>query len=213
MDFSFPKIYPILDSNVIPKAGRQEFLRRLGGALAGAGVALLEYRNKTGSDVEILADAAILRSTLPADRVKLILDDRADLVDEAGFDGVHVDVDDVAPAEARRLLGPGRIIGTYGGSERIVPGILKEPVDYFSVGPVFPTTTKQTTKGPIGVEGVRKLREEAGAGPILVGVGGITLETAPAVVAAGASVVAVAGAIFRALDPAGEFQRWLSALK
>jgi thiamine-phosphate pyrophosphorylase len=213
MPFSFPKIYPILDASIIPSTGRAEFLRRLGGALADAGVTLLEYRNKTGSQEEMLADAAILRGALPAGRVKLILDDRADLVDEAGFDGVHVDAGDMAPNAARRLLGPSRIVGTFGGSEALLPGILKEPVDYLSVGPVFATRTKQTFKALIGVEGVRKLREEAGAEPILVAIGGITLAIAPAIFEAGASVVATAGAIFRAPDPAGEFRRWVKTLK
>jgi thiamine-phosphate pyrophosphorylase len=213
MPFSFPKIYPILDASMIPSAGRGEFLRRLGSALADAGVTLLEYRNKTGSRAEMLADAALLRSALPGGQVKLILDDRADLVDEAGFDGVHVDAGDVAPSEARRLLGPGRIVGTFGGSQGLLQGILKVPVDYLSIGPVFATETKQTSRALIGVEGVCKLREEAGADPILVGVGGITLATALAVLSAGASVVAVAGAIFRASDPADEFRRWAKALK
>ena len=213
MHFSFPKIYPILDSTVIPKTGRERFLKQLGSGLVEAGVKLLEYRNKTGSDAEMLADAAILRSELPAGQVKLILDDRVDLVEEAGFDGVHVDAGDKAPGEARRLLGPGRIVGTFGGSEKLVPGILHEPVDYLSVGPVFATTTKQTSKAPIGVEGVRKLREEAGTNPVVVAVGGITLATAPAVLAAGASVIAVSAAIFRAPDPAAEFRRWVNALK
>jgi thiamine-phosphate pyrophosphorylase len=212
MLFSFPKIYPILDNAVIPNSGRGEFLRRLCGALAEAGVTLLEYRNKTGSQSEMLADAAILRGELPAGQVKLILDDRVDLVEEAGFDGVHVDAGDMAPGEARRLLGPGRIVGTFGGSEKLVPGILNEPVDYLSVGPVFPTTTKQTCKAPIGVQGVRKLCEEAGTNLVVVAVGGITLATAPAVLAAGASVIAVSAAIFRAPDPAAEFRRWVAAL-
>ncbi len=185
MSFPFPTIYPILDSAVIPQLGRAEFLRRLGSGLADAGVTLLEYRNKTGSEAELLADAAILRAALPAGKVKLILDDRADLVERAGFDGVHVDAGDAAPAEARRLVGPGRIVGTFGGSEALLPGILKEPADYLSIGPVFATTTKQTTKAPIGVEGVRKLRKEAGPNAVLVAVGGITLETAPAVLGGG----------------------------
>jgi thiamine-phosphate pyrophosphorylase len=212
MAFSFPKIYPILDSAVIPQVGRAEFLRRLGSELTEAGVALLEYRNKAGSDAELLADAAILRAALPAGKVKLILDDRADLVEQAGFDGVHVDAGDAAPAEARRIVGPARIVGTFGGSEAMLSGILKEPADYFSIGPVFRTTTKQTTKAPIGVEGVRKLRAEAGPGAVLVAVGGVTLESAPAVLEAGASVIAVAGAIFRSADPAAEFRRWKTAL-
>ncbi len=70
MPFSFPKVYPILDAGVIPQLERAEFLRRLSGELAEAGVTLLEYRNKTGSDAELLADAAILRATLPAGSVE-----------------------------------------------------------------------------------------------------------------------------------------------
>jgi thiamine-phosphate pyrophosphorylase len=212
MRFSFPKVYPILDSSIIPSAGRAEFLRRLGGSLADAGVALLEYRNKTGSDAELLADAEILRAALPAGKVKLILDDRADLVDLIGFDGVHVDAGDLKPAEARRLLGPDRIIGAFGGSNALLPGILAEPADYFSIGPVFPTRTKQTSTPPIGMDGVRRLRAEAGPGPVLVAVGGITLATAAEALAAGATVVAIAGAIFRQPDPAAEVRKWLAEL-
>jgi thiamine-phosphate pyrophosphorylase len=212
MDFSFPKIYPILDAAVIPQTGRAEFLQRLGGELAEAGVTLLEYRNKKGSNAEVLADAAILRAELPGPNIKLILDDRVDLVDRAGFDGVHVDAGDAMPPEARRLLGPDKIVGTFGGSEALLPGILNELVDYLSIGPIFPTTTKSTTKSPIGADGVRRLREEAGPRAVLVAVGGVTFETAQEILTAGASVIGVSAAIFRATDPAGEFRRWLVAL-
>jgi thiamine-phosphate pyrophosphorylase len=212
MTFSFPKVYPILDSSILPSAGRAEFLRRLGISLAEAGVTLLEYRNKTGADAELLADAEILRAALPPGQVKLILDDRADLVEQLGFDGVHVDAGDAAPSEARRLLGPDRIVGTFGGSEALLPGILAEPVDYLSIGPVFPTRTKQTSTPPIGMEGVRRLRSEAGPGPVLVAVGGITLASAAEALAAGATILAVAGALFRQPDPAAEFRRWVAEL-
>ena len=168
MPFSFPKIYPILDSTAIPQVGREEFLRKLGRELADAGVTLLEYRNKTGAEAELIGDAAVLRAAMPIGKVKLILDDRLDLVDRVGFDGVHVDAGDPAPAEARRVLGPERIVGTFGGSEALVPGILKEPADYLSIGPVFATTTKQTAKPPIGAESVRRLREQAGPSAMLV---------------------------------------------
>jgi len=210
MPFSFPKLYPILDSSIIPSVGRAEFLRELGGSLADAGVTLLEYRNKTGSDAELMADAEILRDALPAEKVKLILDDRVDLIEQIGFDGAHVDAGDLRPGEARRLLGPGRIVGTFGGSNALLPGILAEPADYFSIGPVFLTRTKQTFKPPIGIEGVRRLRAEAGPGPVLVAVGGITLVTAAEALAAGATVVAIAGAIFRQPDPAAEVRKWLA---
>jgi thiamine-phosphate pyrophosphorylase len=208
----FPAIYPILDSSVIPSEGRAVFLRHLGKSLADAGATLLEYRNKTGSDAEMIADAAILRAVIPAGQVRLILDDRADLVAEINFDGVHVDAGDISPAEARRILGPDRVIGTYGGTEFLLPGILNEPVDYLSIGPIGPTTTKETSKSPIGIEGVRRLRQQAGSSPILVAAGGVTLATAAAVLDAGADTVAVSAAIFRTSDPIAEFRRWQAKL-
>jgi thiamine-phosphate pyrophosphorylase len=212
MQFSFPKLYPILDVSFLPSAGRCEFLRRLGSELTGAGVTLLEYRNKTGTDRELLDDGAVLRASMPAQNVKLILDDRADLVDQLGFDGAHVDADDLTPTQARAFLGPDKIIGTFGGSEALVDGILQAPADYLSIGPVFATTTKQTTKPPIGVAGVQHLRAFAGPEPVLVAVGGITLASAAHVLEAGASVVAVSAAIFAHPDPAAEFRRWTKAI-
>lgn len=212
MSFFFPKVYPILDSSIIPTTGRAEFLRRLGSELTDAGVTLLEYRNKTGGDSEILADAVILRAAMPSEKVKLILDDRADMVENTGFDGVHVDAGDVMPVEARRIVGPQRMVGTFGGSTEFLPGVLDAPVDYWAVGPVYQTTTKHTDKPPIGSEGVRKMRGLAGPGRVLTCAAGITLETAPLVLAAGATTVAVAAAIFRAPDPAAEFRRWKAAL-
>jgi len=201
----WPKIYPILDTSFIPPTGRTEFLRRLGGSLADAGVTLLEYRNKTGIEAELLSDAAILRAAMPAGQVKLILDDRADLVEQIGFDGVHVDSGDVSPAEARKLLGPDKIIGTFGGGEAFVPGILQTPANYFSIGVVYPTRTKQVSALPIGLEGVRHLRQ-------LLAIGGMTPPRAAAVLAAGATLVAVAGGLFRQPDPAAEFRRWIAEL-
>ena len=213
MAFLFPRIYPILDASIIPATGRAEFLNRLASSLADAGATLLEYRNKTGTDSELLADAAALRAAMPVQNVKLVLDDRADLVEQVDFDGVHVDAGDLSPTEARRLLGPDLIVGTFGGAEALLPGILDQPVDYLAVGPVYRTTTKQTDKAPIGPEGVRRLRQQAGPDRVLTAAAGITLETAPLVLAAGATAVAVSAAIFRAPDPAAEFRRWHAALR
>jgi thiamine-phosphate pyrophosphorylase len=212
MSYSFPKLYPILDTSFIPATGRAEFLHRMGSSLFEAGVTLIEYRNKTGAKQELLSDAAILRAVLPAGKVKLILDDRVDLVEEIGFDGVHVDNGDLSAAEARQQLGPDRIIGTFGGGTALLPRILAQPADYFSIGPVFPTRTKQTTLPSIGMDGVRQLRKDAGPEPVLVAIGGITLATVAEAFAAGATVVAIAGALFRQPDPAAEFRKWITKL-
>ena len=89
---------------------------------------------------------------------------------------------------------------------------MDEPVDYLAIGPVYPTTTKQTTRSPIGPEGVRRLREQAGPSRVLTAAAGITLAAAPEVLAAGATSVAVSAAIFRTPDPAAEFRKWLAIL-
>jgi thiamine-phosphate pyrophosphorylase len=212
MPFSFPRIYPILDVSAIPEINRERYFEWLGKGLTEAGVTLLEYRNKTGDESRLLADASCLRDALPVGQVKLILDDRADLVEKTRFDGVHVDAGDVTPTDARWLLDSTHIVGTFGGSDSLLPGILEEPADYFSIGPLFASQTKQSLRAPIGIEGVRKLREAAGPNPVLVAVGGITLETAPAVLAAGATTVAVSAAIFRTEDPVAEFQSWMALL-
>jgi len=85
-------------------------------------------------------------------------------------------------------------------------------VTYFAIGPVYPTTTKQTRTAPIGLEGVSRLRIAAGPDRVLTAAAGITLETAPLVLAAGATTVAVSAAMFRAKDPAAEFRRWMAFL-
>jgi len=211
MGILLPKVYPILDSSCIPASGREAFLERLGLSMTDAGVRLLEYRNKIGTDAEVLADARILRSAMSS--VKLIMDDRVDVAMAARFDGVHVDAGDLTPTDARFLLGEEATVGTSASDEAELLAALNSGADYVAFGPVFPTATKQTAARPIGIEGVRRFRAVAGAGPLLVAAAGITLETAPGILEAGADAVAVAAGIFRAADPAAEFRRWMAVLE
>jgi thiamine-phosphate pyrophosphorylase len=207
-----PKVFPILDSSVLPGAGsdRDGFLDRLGRSMADAGVQLMEYRNKTGTDAEVLADARILRAAMPV--ATLIMDDRVDVAMAARFDGVHVDAGDLPPIEVRMLLDSEAIIGTSASTNAELTEALAGGADYIAFGPVFPTTTKQTSALPIGVDGVARFRALAGEEPVLVAAAGITLETALAILKSGADAVAVSAAIFRAQDPAAEFRRWMEIL-
>ena len=215
MRFVVPRIYPILDSAYVPEEDREGFLTRLGSSMAGAGLQMLEYRNKNATDAQVLADARLLRIAMPS--VTLIMDDRVDVALAAGFDGVHVDAGDLPVADARRLLGldsrpKAPVIGTSAGSESQLAVALGSGADYVAFGPVFPTNTKQTSAVPIGIEGVKRFRQIAGAAPVLVAAAGITLETASAILAAGANALAVSEAIFRRDDPAAEFRQWTNAL-
>lgn len=211
MAFVLPKVYPILDSASIPVDGRVAFLDRLAKSLAESGVRLMEYRNKSGPDAQVLADARQLRAAMPS--AVLILDDRVDVAMAAGFNGVHVDDGDLPPAVARSLMGSGAVVGTSASSEAQLAEAPAASVDYIAFGPIFPTTTKQTLAAPIGMDGVRRLRALAGPGVRLVAAAGITLETAPAILEAGADAVAVSAAIFSKADPAGEFERWIAVLE
>jgi thiamine-phosphate pyrophosphorylase len=210
MGFVLPRVYPILDSSCIPQANRAEFLDRLGRELASSGLTLLEYRNKPGTDAELLADALILRAALPD--AALILDDRVDVALAASFNGVHVDTGDLPVSIARKLMGSEAILGTSAGDEAQLELAKSSSPDYVAFGPVFPTTTKQTSALPIGIEGVRRFRTLAGPKIKLVAAAGITLQTAPEILSAGADCVAVSAAIFRSTDPPAEFRRWLKLL-
>ena len=214
MAFSFPKIYPILDSSVIPQAGRVEFLRRLGGELDDAGVTLLEYRNKTGAELELLDDAESLRAAMPAGQVKLILDDRVDLV--IGLANL------MACTSTRVTPLPQRLGDCWarGGSWARLAGVRHCcPAFFRSQRIIFrsarflrrPRSRPQSLQleWRVCADYAKKQTRRA----VLVAVGGVTLETAAAVLDAGATTIGVAAAIFRAADPAAEFRQWLNLLE
>ncbi len=167
MSWKIPLVYPILDASFLPTHGRAEHLERLGRSLADAGIQLMEYRNKIGTDADVLADATLLRAAMQVGQVRLVMDDRVDVALAARFDGVHVDAGDLPVSVARQLLsldGNGRelVIGTSAGSETQLAEALNSDVDYIAFGPVFPTKTKQTLAAAIGLDGVRRFRELAG---------------------------------------------------
>lgn len=190
----FPALYPILDASFLAEAeDRGLFLRRLMRELAKAGVGILQYRNKLGSEAEILTDARAMRDAA-AGRMLLILNDRPELLIDAGFDGVHVGQTDMSPAEARAIVGPKKIIGISTHNETQLRAADLEPVDYIAIGPVFATATKVNPDPVVGLEGVRSARGVTRKP--LVGIGGITTENAATVRQAGADSLAVISAIF-----------------
>src|SRR5271166_4076229 len=134
----FPSLYPILDATFLPAdaARRRETLAELVASLVEAGVEILQYRNKQGSEAEILPDAATMRVAAPP-KLKLILNDFPHLAVRAGFDGVHVGQEDMASQEARRLVGTERIVGISTHNEDQLRAADRAPVDYIAIGPVF----------------------------------------------------------------------------
>lgn len=201
----FPALYPILDSGFLAGAlDRAGFLGQVVSGLAEAGVGILQYRNKTGDEAQILADGRVMRQAAaqgsglgarnPGQSMVLILNDFPELVAEAGFDGVHVGQTDRSPAEARAIVGPGKLVGVSTHNEAQLRSADLQPVNYIAIGPVCATATKANPDPVVGLEGVRLARGITEKP--LVAIGGISLENARLVRQAGADSVAVISAIF-----------------
>ena len=103
------------------------------------------------------------------------------------------------------------LVGLSMHSVTQVDAAMREPASYIAVGPIFGTTTKDTGYRPVGLELVREAARRAGGRPV-VAIGGITLETARAVVDAGAQSVAVIGDLFTGGDPAARVRAYLRLL-
>lgn len=176
--------------------------------LAG-GVRFWQLRAKrlpSGAFLELL-DAAVTRSR--AAGARLIVNDRADLARLAGADGVHVGQTDLAPDEVRRLVGKDAIVGRSTHSSAQSEAAVREPISYLAIGPVFATGSKAGPADPVvGVTGVREAASiAAGASIPVVAIGGITLERAPEVLAAGAASVAVIADLLHG-DPADRIREY-----
>jgi thiamine-phosphate pyrophosphorylase len=131
----------------------------------------------------------------------IIVNDRVDLAALAKAAGVHVGQEDLAPADARRLLGPAAVLGFSTHTVAQIEAAVREPISYLAIGPVFGTRTKDTGYSAVGLELVSTAVRLAGHIPV-VAIGGITLDTAPAVWGAGTAAVAVISDLLSSGDPA-----------
>jgi thiamine-phosphate pyrophosphorylase len=166
-------------------------------ALAG-GAAAIQYRSKTASPALRREQAHALTGLCRGYRAPLIVNDDIGLVKETGADGAHLGADDGDLAEARRQLGPDKLLGAscYDRLDLAIAA-KRAGADYVAFGAVFDSPTK-----PAAVRAPLALFAEARdvIGLPLVAIGGITPENASAVIAAGADAVAVISAVFDAPD-------------
>jgi thiamine-phosphate pyrophosphorylase len=141
----------------------------------------------------------------------VIVNDRADLARLSGAAGVHVGQDDLPPAAARELLGPDAVIGVSTHTVEQIELARGEPVSYVAVGPVFGSRTKETGYAAVGLDLVSAAARRSGGRPV-VAIGGITLDTAPLVMRAGASGVAIISDLLAAPGPSARVRRLVELL-
>jgi thiamine-phosphate pyrophosphorylase len=189
--------------------GGGEELRSFLDAVLGAGVGLLQLREKELEAREILELSEVFRDRCDAHSVPFIVNDRADVALAARADGVHLGQDDLPIEEARRILGRFAIVGRSTHDPEQFRHALKEDADYIVAGPVFETPTK-LGRPATGMELVRVAADEA-TRPWFA-IGGIDATTIADVRAAGATRVVVVRAITEASDPANAVRRLVAAI-
>ncbi len=178
-----------------PALDPDRFAPELEAALAGGDVACLQLRLKDAPDDAIRRATGILRPIAQDHGVAFIMNDRPDLAAELDCDGVHVGEEDMPYAEARRLLGPDRIVGvTCGDSRHRAIAAAEAGADYVAFGAFFPSMTKTGAKYRARPELLADWSETT----VVPGcaIGGITQENCGPLVEAGADFLAVIGAIW-----------------
>lgn len=196
------RVYAVLD----PSRCRGRRLGVMAEAAARGGATLLQYRDKTGSTRRQIEAAWEIGQALAPYSVPLLINDRVDVALAAQCAGVHLGAEDMAVADARRLLGSAAVIGCTVKSAEEADTIPQGILDYVSVGGVFATTSKDNPEPPIGVDGLRGLIDRVPRLPVCA-IAGIGYGNAAEVIAAGAGGVAVISDIFMADDVAAATRR------
>jgi thiamine-phosphate pyrophosphorylase len=194
-----------------PALDPDKFARELDEALAGGDVACLQLRLKDVDDAAIRHAARVLQPIAQARDVAFIMNDRPDLAAELDCDGVHVGEEDAPYEEARRLLGPDRIVGVTCGDSRHRALVAAEAgADYVAFGAFFPSGTKVATK----YRATRDLLRDWSETTVVpcCAIGGITQYNCEPLVAAGADFLAVIGAVWTHPDGPREAVREFNAV-
>jgi thiamine-phosphate pyrophosphorylase len=199
---TLPRFYPILDTSALQRCN----LPAIAAArdLLTAGARILQFRHKAHFDRSTYADAQQIAVMCREAGALFVVNDRVDigmLLDAA----VHVGQDDLPPGDARKLIGPNRVLGFSTHNQEQLTAAANEPIDYVALGPIFGTASKLNPDPQVGLEELRRLK--ALAKVPLVAIGGITRSNAREVWSAGADSVAVVGDLYP--DVRRSAEEWL----
>jgi thiamine-phosphate pyrophosphorylase len=190
---TLPPFYPIVDTVSAAEA------------LLDAGARILQFRHKSFFSRRVLEDASRIAELCSTAGALFVVNDRADIARLLNA-GLHLGQDDLAPADARRILPAPGIIGFSTHNQQQLRAGDSEPVDYLAIGPIFATGSKQNPDPVVGLDRLRALRRLTQKP--LVAIGGITRASAPAVFEAGADSVAIIGDLYP--DVAVKAREWIA---
>jgi thiamine-phosphate pyrophosphorylase len=162
-----------------------------------AGARFFQYRSKAGTRRAIYETALLLALTARPAHALFLVNDHADIAAAVGADGVHLGQEDLQIRQARKILGPGKMIGISTHNALQAAEAERSGADYIGFGPLFPTATKNAGEA----QGLRKLAHIKQSVSIpVIAIGGINHANVLDVVRAGADGVAVISAALAAPD-------------
>jgi thiamine-phosphate pyrophosphorylase len=195
-----PAFYPIIDADLVPAVAAAE-------ALLQAGARMLQFRKKSFFSRKEFEEATRIAELCKSAGALFVVNDRADIAKLLGS-ALHLGQEDLAPADARRILPAPSIIGFSTHNEQQLEAGDAEPVDYLAIGPIFSTGSKLNPDPVVGLDRLRALRSLTSKP--LVAIGGITRELAPQVFAAGADSVAVIGDLYSGDSLRTRAEQWIA---
>jgi len=208
------RLYVICDTDVCSRAGWT--LVDFAAACIDGGATLLQVRAKTTSSGEMLEATQAIVERAKAANALVIVNDRADVARAAGAAGVHVGQEDLTPRQVRIVVGAEMVVGFSTHTMKQLERAFDEPISYAAIGPIFGTGTKATGYDAVGLDHLQRgaARAAARQKPVpIVAIGGITLERAPSVIAAGAASAAVISDLLATGNPSGRVRQFLAALR
>ncbi len=176
------------------------------------GMKLVQLRVKDRPEAEIAREIARARKLCAEAGCVLVVNDYWKLAIAEGCDWLHLGQEDLDTADLGAIRKAGLKLGVSSHDEAELERALALAPDYVALGPVYPTILKQMRFGPQGLERLGEWKRRIGDLP-LVGIGGISLERAPGVFAAGADIVAAVTDITLNADPEGRLKQWVAATR
>jgi thiamine-phosphate pyrophosphorylase len=208
------KLYLITDRKTAPVrdlATTIEAVLQAAAELAPHPPIAVQLREKDLAGRVLLQLATALKEVCRRYRVPILVNGRVDVAMAAGADGVHLPSDGIGPAEARKLLGPSKVIGVSAHSAGEITRAEALGADFAVFGPVFAPISKGTYAAPSGVQGLASACSAASI-PVFA-LGGITAARIAELDGSGAAGAAVIGAVFGSKDPAQAATELIKALR
>jgi len=176
--------------------------------LAALGVGTVQLRAKDLDDARALQIISDALEAIAGTSTKLVVNDywRAAIV--AGASHLHLGQEDLAEADLKAIRDAGLTLGLSTHDEAELDTALRADPDYIALGPIFPTTLKAMRFAPQGIAKISEWKRRIGDIP-LVAIGGIKLEQAAEIFAAGADSIAVVSDVTQNADPDARVRGWL----